>query len=343
MEKEQIALDELFPVASAPHLMAAGVADTPALGTVLLSLEKVRVEFGKLMAVRDVSFELRGGSLLGLIGPNGAGKTTLLRAIASLQPISSGAISVLGERVYPGDEEGARMIGFTPDVPPLYDKLTVKQFLNFIAAGYGLTREDTEPAIGMWLEKVWLTDKANQKVKGLSRGMKQRLGIARTLLPNPQIILLDEPAAGLDPAGRVQFRKLLMDLRDQGKTLIVSSHILSDMEEYCTHIGIMSHGAMVQFGTVREISAGVDDGRCAYTIHLAEPVAGMGELLEKIEGVSDVGLERMQLSLRYWSDRPRAAALLAELVRQGVPVAGFSANAAGLEEAYLRTGIRQVD
>lgn len=267
----------------------------------------------------------------------------MLRAIASLQPISGGSIAVLGEKIYPGHEEGARMIGFTPDVPPAYEKLTVKQFLNFIAAGYGLTREDTEPAIGMWLEKVWLTDKAGQKVKGLSRGMRQRLGIARTLLPNPQIILLDEPAAGLDPAGRVQFRKLLTDLRDQGKTLIVSSHILSDMEEYCTHIGIMSHGAMVQFGTVREIAAGVDDGRCSYTVQLAEPAAGIGELLEKIEGVSDVQAERMQVGLRYWSDRGRAAELLAELVRQGVKVAGFSANAAGLEEAYLRSGVRQVD
>src|SRR5262249_32380391 len=125
---------------------------------------------------------------------------------------------------------------------------------RFIAMGYGITREDTDPVIDMWLEKVWLTDKANQKIKGLSRGMKQRLGIARTLMPNPQVVLLDEPAAGLDPAGRVQFRKLLCDLRDQGKVIIVSSHILSDMEEYCTHVGIMSHGALLQFGTVREIS-----------------------------------------------------------------------------------------
>ncbi|HUO10975.1 MAG TPA: ABC transporter ATP-binding protein [Phycisphaerae bacterium] len=309
----------------------------------LLALDRVRVAFEKLVAVRDVSFTLRGGSLLGLIGPNGAGKTTLLRAIASLQPISSGTISVLGERIHPGHEEAARMIGFTPDVPPLYDRLTVKQFLHFIAAGYGLTAEDTGPAIGFWLEKVWLTDKANQKIKGLSRGMKQRLGIARTLLPNPQIILLDEPAAGLDPAGRAQFRKLLSDLRDQGKTLIVSSHILSDMEEYCTHIAIMSHGSIVQFGTVQQISAGVDDGRCTYTIVLAEPVTGIAQLLEELPEVSDVNAERLQVTLRYSHDRARAAQLLAMLVQRGVPVAGFSANAAGLEEAYLRTGIRQVD
>jgi ABC-2 type transport system ATP-binding protein len=173
--------------------------------------------------------------------------------------------------------------------------------------------------------------------------MRQRLGIARTLMPNPQIILLDEPAAGLDPAGRAQFRKLLGDLRDQGKTLIVSSHILSDMEEYCTHIGMMSHGRLVQFGTVREISAGVDDGRCRYTLELAEAVTGLAEILNGVEGVMYVTIERLRVTLEYWSDKARAAELLRELVKQGLPVAGFSANAAGLEEAYLRAGIRQVD
>ncbi len=311
--------------------------------TALLSLEHVGVSFGKLAAVRDVSFTLRAGSLLGLIGPNGSGKTTLLRAIASLQGISWGRIFVLGERVEPGSEEAARMIGFTPDVPPMYDGLTVRQFLQFIAAGYGITEENTGPVIDFWLEKVWLTDKANQKVRGLSRGMKQRLGIARTLLPNPQIILLDEPAAGLDPAGRVQFRKLLTDLRDQGKTLIVSSHILSDMEEYCTHIAIMSRGSLVQFGTVREISEGVDDGRCRYTVELSEPIVRVEKVLGTIEGVEGIQAERMRVTLSYWSDRARAAGLLKAMVMKGIPVAGFSANVSGLEEAYLRAGIKQVD
>jgi len=313
------------------------------LGTVLLEVEKATVRFGKFVAVREASLALRAGSLLGLIGPNGAGKTTLLRAIASLQPLTQGTIKVLGEPIRPGDEEAARMIGFTPDVPPCYDGLTVRQFLGFVAAGYGITPENTVPVIDFWLEKVWLTDKREQKVRALSRGMKQRLGIARTLLPNPQIILLDEPAAGLDPAGRVQFRKLLCDLRDQGKTLIISSHILSDMEDYCTHIAIMSHGSIMQFGTVREISEGVDDGRCRYTIVLAEPLARMGDLLRDMEGVEKIQVERLVITLEYWSEKHRAAGLLKELVEKGVPVAGFAPNAAGLEEAYLRAGIRQVD
>ena len=312
-------------------------------GAVLLEIDNVTVRFGEFTAVKGATFELHGGELLGLIGPNGAGKTTLLRAIASLQATAAGSVKVLGREVGPGDEEGARMIGFTPDVPPAYEALTVRQFLNFVAAGYGITPENTGPAIDFWLEKVWLTDKAGQKVKGLSRGMRQRLGIARTLLPNPQIILLDEPAAVLDPAGRVQFRKLLTDLRDQGKTLIVSSHILSDMEEYCTHAAIISHGAVMKFGTVREVSTGTDTGRCRYLVELAAPVVQVAEMLSGIDGVSAVQAERLNVMLEYDSDRAEAAVLLRRLMELGLPVAGFTAQKAGLEEAYLRAGIKQVD
>ncbi len=311
--------------------------------TPLLQLENVSVAFGDFLAVREVSFSLGAGTLLGLIGPNGAGKTTLLRAIASLQATSSGSISMMGEPLVGGSEDAGRMIGFTPDTPPVYESLTVRQFLNFIAAGHGLTAESAGPRIDFWLEKVWLQDKAKNKIKSLSRGMKQRLGIARTLLPNPPIILLDEPAAGLDPAGRAQFRKLLCDLRDQGKALIVSSHILADMEEYCTHVAIMSHGVIRQFGTVHAITTGMDNGRCRYTIDLAEPAVAVDAMMASIEGISAVESDRLKIVLEYWSDKARAAELLRRLIVGGLPVAGFSVNAAGLEEAYLRTGIRQVD
>ena len=156
-------------------------------------------------------------------------------------------------------------------------------------------------------------------------------------------MLLDEPAAGLDPAGRVQFRKLLTDLRDQGKTLIVSSHILSDMEEYCTHAAIISHGAVINFGTVREIASGADTGRCRYLVELAAPVAQVAEMIGKIEGVSDVQADRLGIMLEFDSDRTAAALLLRQLMALGLPIAGFRAQQVGLEEAYLRAGIRQVD
>ena len=338
--------------ASNGEAVAANAADAPRGGaTAVLAADGVRVQFGALAAVSDVSFALRPGDLLGLIGPNGAGKTTLLRALAGLQAIHGGGIRVLGQRLVPGEAEAQRHVGFTPDTPPFYEQLKVRQFLEFIGRGYGLDRAELRERIDFWLEKVWLAEKAEQKVKALSRGMRQRLGIARTLLPNPAVILLDEPAGGLDPAGRVQFRQLLCDLRDQGKALVVSSHILSDMADYCTHIGIMGAGRMMRLGSVAEVAAGgAGDngeaggaGRCRYTILLARPVAGAAETLAALPGVSAVRVERDRVVLEYGSDRDEAAALLAQLVARGLPVASFAPNAPGLEEAYLRSGIAQVD
>jgi ABC-2 type transport system ATP-binding protein len=309
----------------------------------LIAAEHLHVQFGPLMAVRDVSFELRGGDLLGLIGPNGAGKTTLLRALAALQPIHIGTAHVLGEPVRPDAPDTLRHIGFTPDTPAFYDELTVRDFLRFVSKGYDLTRQEAEERIDFWLEKVWLVEKRDVKIKGLSRGMKQRIGIARTLLPNPAVILLDEPAAGLDPAGRVQFRQLLCNLRDQHKALIISSHILSDMSEYCTHVGIMSGGRMVQFGTVAQVADHGANGRCRYTVTLAHPVANLRDQLNGIGGITAIEVDNQRLTFEYDAGQEQAATLLADLVARRIPVASFSPNKAGLEEVYLRTGIRQVD
>jgi ABC-2 type transport system ATP-binding protein len=311
--------------------------------TPLLTADNLRVQFDALRAVDDVSLTLHGGDLLGLIGPNGAGKTTLLRAIAGIQPLARGVAKLLEQTIEPGAGQVLCQLGFTPDTPPVYEDLTVRKFLRFIAMGYDLTENETNERIDFWLEKVWLTEKADQKIKQLSRGMRQRVGIARTLLPNPALVLLDEPAAGLDPAGRVQFRQLLVSLRDQGKGIIISSHILADMSEYCTHIGIMAHGRMIQYGTVSEIADAGNGQRCRYTIRLAHPVARISDLLNKINGVTHIEEDNGRVILEYDSQPDAAAELLRQLIKQDLPISSFSPNAPGLEEAYLRTGIKQVD
>jgi ABC-2 type transport system ATP-binding protein len=310
---------------------------------VLLHAERIRVEFGRLLAVHDLSFELRRGHLLGLIGPNGAGKTTLLRALAGLQPLSAGRVKVMGETVRPGEIAALQHIGFTPDNPPLYEELTVRQFLQFIAYGYGLSPQEARGRIALWVEHVWLTEKLEQRIKTLSRGMRQRIGLARTLISNPSVILLDEPAAGLDPAGRVQFRRLLTTLREQGKALIVSSHILADMNEYCTHIAIMAHGTFLQHGTVAQVSGHGDGERCRYTVILTRPIPDIREILAGMPDLVLLAVDRDQIVLEYGQDRERAAELLAWLIRADLPVAVFQPHGHGLEEAYLRAGIRQVD
>lgn len=307
----------------------------------MLAVDNIRVEFGRHVAVRDVSFSLPGGALLGLIGPNGAGKTTMLRAIAGLQPKNRGAVRVLDEEL---TFERQHLVGFTPDTPPVYEELTVRKFLHFVGLSYGLADHDIAERTEFWLEKVWLSEKADQKLKGLSRGMRQRVGIARTMLPSPAVVLLDEPAAGLDPAGRVQFRQLLVSLREQGKTLVVSSHILSDLAEYCTHVGIMSAGQLRKFGTVAELTAHGDVSRRRYAMSVSRPVAQLEQRLASLEGVEHVGWDgRLAFTLEFDSDDAAAGELLAQLVAEGVPVCSFSPVNVNLEEAYLREGIRQVD
>jgi ABC-2 type transport system ATP-binding protein len=173
--------------------------------------------------------------------------------------------------------------------------------------------------------------------------MRQRLGLARTLLSNPAVILLDEPAAGLDPAGRVQFRRLLTTLREQGKAIIVSSHILADMSEYCTHIAIMAHGAFIQYGTVEQIARSAESPRRRYTVGLAAPVDGIRGLLARIPGLALLEVDHEQMVVEYGREPREAAELLALLVAQKLPVSSFYPHAPGLEEAYLQAGIRQVD
>ncbi len=306
----------------------------------LLSLQGVRVFYGRFLAVDDIAFELRGGDLMGLIGPNGAGKSTTLRAAAGLQGVATGTVRVLGHDVSREPVLVGRHLGFAPDSPAVYDGLTVRQFLQFAARCYRLPASLTAERIEYWLEQLWLSEKADAKIATLSRGMRQRLAVARTLIPDPHVVLLDEPAAGLDPAGRVQFRRLLANLRDQGKALIVSSHILADLAEYCTHIGIMGHGKLLQFGTVAQIS-GVSTEQVRYRVVLAERIGDLAQRLAPLNLSAQIDGDTF--IVEAGGQRAIAAELLRSLVAAGLPVADFRALGHDLEEAYLRAGIRQVD
>lgn len=309
---------------------------------VMLEANALRVEFGPLVAVHDVTFSLRSGDLLGLVGPNGAGKTTLLRALCGLQGVTLGRVRLMGRDLLEDRELFRAQIGFAPDVPAVYEELSVDDFLNFITRSYRQSASRRAELIDFWLERLWLTEKRTAKIATLSRGMRQRLTIARTLVADPSVILLDEPAGGLDPAGRIQFRRLLASLRDQGKALIVSSHILADLHEYCTHIAIMEHGRFLQFGSVASVT-GRDDGRCGYRMHLTKPVLDGQDTLAHIDGVSHVEVADREISFEYFRDDERAADLLRQLVHAGLPILSFAPIRPDLEDAYLRAGVRQVD
>ncbi len=313
------------------------MADAP-----LIAANRIRVEYGKLVALREVSFELRAGQLLGLSGPNGAGKTTLLRVLAGLHAPTAGTASVMGFDVQGDGDEVRRHIGFAPDAPPVYDQLTVDDFLIFIARAYGLAWGEAQERIDYWLEQTWLVGRRAEKISTLSRGMKQRVTIARTLIPNPNAVLLDEPSQGLDPAGRIQLRQVVASLAAQGKAVIVSSHILADLEEYCTDIAILEEGSILRFGPVRSLT-GRAANRHRYRLALADDRPDITDLLHGIDGVTEVTHSDGAYIFEYHDSRSEAARFLRELVERGLGVAEFAPLPETLEETYLKAGVKQVD
>ncbi len=324
-----------------------------------LRVENVAVLFKTFWALRGASFVLPQGSILGLIGPNGAGKTTLLRVLAGLQQPTAGTASISGRVITDGEPQPD--IGFVPDIAPVFDRLTPRQFLALIGALHGHTGPGLEDKIAFWLDKLWMTQKAGQKISTLSRGMKQRVGIGAALIADPQILLLDEPASGLDPAGRVQFRQLLGQLKDMGKTLIVSSHILSDLAEYCTHVGMMSAGRIIRFDEIGRLSAS-QAHTLQYRIGLVQDASsigfsatirytgGMGAALQlarhhtsHFDGAQVDVLDNGTLGITYSADPAAMAELLEKLVHAGLPIWHCSPVGSDLEKLYLSIQSQQVD
>jgi ABC-2 type transport system ATP-binding protein len=310
--------------------------------TVLLTAKGVHVEFGSLVAVRDVSFELSGGQLLGLVGPNGAGKTTLLRVLAGLHAPTRGAACVMGKPVLGEHEVVRHHIGFGPDAPPAYEDLTIDQFLRFIAGAYGLPEEEAGERIDFWLEQLWLTAKRRILVKHLSRGMRQRVMLARTFIPKPHVILLDEPLAGLDPAGRRDLRRILGMLREQGCAMIVSSHILADLEEMATHITIIAQGSILRWSTTGALHH-EQDRRRTYRLGTLDDDSDVARIITAIDGVSDLRQDGRTFTFDYHAEEQAAADLLRQLVSRNIPVLSFVQVKTSLEEVYLRSGVKQVD
>lgn len=309
--------------------------------SLLIEANDIRVEFGKLVAVDDVSFTMSSGDLLGLIGPNGAGKTTLLRVLAGLQAPTSGTAKILGHDVLDESDHVRGQVGFSPDSPPAYEEMTVEQFLFFIADLNGIRGTEAHERIDYWLDQVWLEDKRSEKVKSLSRGMRQRVTIAQTLVPSPAVVLLDEPSSGLDPAGRIQLRQVIASLAEQGKAVIVSSHILADLEEFCTHIAIIERGGMLRYSHVDELA---HDGvaRCNYKMKIVGD-ADHTEALMAIDGVSHILKRGIEYVVEYDIGDDAAALLLRQLVERRLGVVSFARIKESLEEVYLKTGVRQVD
>ncbi len=217
--------------------------------------------YGDLFAVRDLDLEVPRGSVFALVGPNGAGKTTTFAMMASLLVPTRGSVQVTSHDVARNPREVRKALGYMPDTLGVYDSLQVDEYLMFFASAYGIARREQTSLIDGLLELVDLTVKRDAMVNSLSRGMKQRLSLARALVHDPEVLILDEPASGLDPRARVELRELIAELSRMGKTILISSHILSELEDICSHVGIVEAGSMLAQGSPKTILRDLEDSR----------------------------------------------------------------------------------
>ncbi len=303
----------------------------------MIKIEHLSKRYRNVEALHDFSLEIPAGAIYGLIGPNGAGKTTLLRILAALLMPTSGRIWIDGVEVGGAPEVVQRKIGYMPDFFGVYGDLNAAEYLEFYAGIHGVPRQKRARIISDLLELVDLAEKRDASVETLSRGMKQRLCLARALVHDPDVLLLDEPASGLDPRARVELRELLRTLQGMGKTIIISSHILLELAEMCTDIAIMQRGRLVTAGDVEQVTQQKERGR-PLDIRVLEDAQRAVELLGALPEISNARLNDGNLiQAEFQGDDRALQLLLAELVKQGVPVVSFAPRSGRgrLEEVFM--------
>ena len=292
-------------------------------------------KFGKLTAVEDLNLQIPAGSLFGLIGPNGAGKTTTLRMLAGLLEPSEGQIIINGGSTRNGWSQIRPHIGYMPDFFGVYEDMLVWEYLDFYARCYGLPAKRRQQATTELLELVDLADKREAYVQTLSRGMRQRLCLAHALVHDPSILLLDEPASGLDPRARVEMRELLRELGAMGKTIILSSHILAELAELCDTIGIIERSHLVVSGPLDEVRRLARQGHNLRIKSLASHEE-VEAALKGQPGVGNIYPANGFLEVEFLGDEQAAAGLLAHLVQAGIRVVSFAEMGSDLEDIFLR-------
>ncbi|MFQ5401499.1 MAG: ATP-binding cassette domain-containing protein [Anaerolineae bacterium] len=307
----------------------------------IIEIRGITKKYGQLTAVNDLTLDVEEGSLFGFIGPNGAGKTTTMKILTTLLAPTSGDAWVAGHSVRKDPRGVRRVIGYMPDFFGVYDDMKVWEYLDFFAACY-----DIQPAsrIGMiddLLSLVDLNHKKDEFVENLSRGMKQRLCLARTLAHDPQVLILDEPASGLDPRARIEIRELLRELRDMGKTIFFSSHILSEVADICTSIGIIEAGQLVAYGDMAEMKKRLRAHRLIQVQVLGDTTPVQEFLLhtDSVTGIHTDGEREIPLNavrFEFSGNDERLSRLLADMVADGIRVVSFSEETGDLEDVFLQ-------
>jgi ABC-2 type transport system ATP-binding protein len=297
----------------------------------LIRVEGLCFEYSGLRALDDVSFEIAKGSITALVGPNGAGKTTLLRCIAALDEPVAGTIHIDDTDVLRNPRATHRKLGYLSDFFGLYEELTVRQCLSFYAAAHGIDETNIPAAIERAAERLGILDRMGNRAKELSRGLRQRLAIAQAIVHEPKLLLLDEPASGLDPEARHSLAELFLQLQAQGMTLIVSSHILTELEAYSTDMLILRKGRIVS----QESVGSTADTQCEIALELAAAVPDLESRLAAIDGITALHIDGSKANFRFPSEAAARAALLQKLIEAGLAISSFGVVERDMHLAYL--------
>ncbi|MCE7946428.1 MAG: ABC transporter ATP-binding protein [Chloroflexi bacterium CFX4] len=326
-----------LPESTAPAAPSAALINENELIVETRGLVK---RYGKLTAVNDLSLSVPRGAIYGFVGPNGAGKTSTMRILTTLMLPSAGQAYVAGHEVTKNPRAVRRLIGYMPDYFGVYDDMKVWEYLDFFAACYEIPEGNRPQMIGDLLDLVDLSHRRDDMVDKLSRGMKQRLCLARTLVHDPQVLILDEPASGLDPRARVEIRELMVELAQMGKTIFFSSHILADVAEICTHIGIVEGGKMVMQGSMDAVRRQLSPHREA-VVTLLERADEAKQVLGAIHGVreiSDLPDEggRKRLRVVFEGEDTILSSMVQALAAKGIPVLNFNEQTQDLEAVFMK-------
>ncbi len=302
----------------------------------MIDVEQIRKSFDGTRALDGFTLHVGAGELFGLVGPNGAGKTTLMKVLCTLMPMDSGSAEIGGLDVIAHPRDVKRMIGYLPDQPGVYQDMSVREFLEFFADAFQLTGARNRTAVDRALDRSGLADRSRNSVEQLSFGMKQRLVLAKTLLHEPKVLLLDEPATGLDPLARIELREQLKRLHAEGITILISSHILSDLEDICTQIALIGAGrnaSDAEGHSVLQLHTPQAPVRI-YEIELIGDSSTAATIVSSVAGARTVEFSTGRLVVEITGADEQAATLLRALVVGGVNVMRFDHRALGLEERY---------
>ncbi len=308
-----------------------------------ISTRGLTKQFDRHVAVNDVDLEIATGEVYGLIGPNGAGKTTLIRMLAAAEEPTTGEIYINGDRLRRDKSNPTlkRRLGYLPDDYPLYEDLTVWDYLDYFARLYRLREPRRTQRLHEVLELIQLGNKRHSMISTLSRGMKQRLSLARTIIHEPILLLLDEPVSGLDPIARMQFREIIKALQEAGMTILISSHVLSDLAELCTSVGIMELGFLVESTSLKQLYQRLSRQQIVLSslgsIDTVVNKLRNYPLVEGWEGISGTNSLRVNFS----GNQEDCAELLRSLVTDGIPITDFHCTQEDLETIFLKLGHKQ--